>query len=119
MNSTTQQDQLEIVSALAASLADRMLMERLTQGTLPLANASRHAHAGEIRVCAQAEDGRLVLSVVDDGVGFDVAAAGAEDHHGLRNMIARARGLGGHLDLRSGPGQGTRVELVVPLDASG
>lgn len=41
MNSTTQQDQLEIVSALAASLADRMLMERLTQGTLPLANASR------------------------------------------------------------------------------
>ncbi|MGX9982844.1 hypothetical protein [Methylobacterium fujisawaense] len=41
MNSTTQQDQLEIVSALAASLADRMLMERLTQGTLPLANAGR------------------------------------------------------------------------------
>ncbi|MFF9551068.1 MULTISPECIES: hypothetical protein [Methylobacterium] len=41
MNSTTQQDQLEIVSALAASLADRMLMERLTQGTLPLANARR------------------------------------------------------------------------------
>ncbi|RUP16763.1 MAG: hypothetical protein EKK43_00380 [Methylobacterium sp.] len=41
MNSTTQQDQLEIVSALAASLADRMLMERLAQGTLPLANASR------------------------------------------------------------------------------
>ncbi|XYD11316.1 hypothetical protein R1A27_13405 [Methylobacterium sp. NMS12] len=41
MKSTTQQDQLEIVSALAASLADRMLMERLTQGRLPLANASR------------------------------------------------------------------------------
>jgi len=41
MKSTTQQDQLEIVSALAASLADRMLMERLTQGKLPLANASR------------------------------------------------------------------------------
>ena len=41
MKSTTQQDQLEIVSDLAASLADRMLMERLTQGKLPLANASR------------------------------------------------------------------------------
>jgi hypothetical protein len=36
-----QQDQLEIVSALAASLADRMLMERLTRGTLPLAHAGR------------------------------------------------------------------------------
>ncbi|MDP4006683.1 hypothetical protein [Methylobacterium sp. NEAU K] len=41
MDSTTQQNQLEIVSALAASLADRMLMERLTSGTLPLANANR------------------------------------------------------------------------------
>ena len=41
MDSATQQNQLEIVSALAASLADRMLMERLTSGTLPLANASR------------------------------------------------------------------------------
>ncbi|MEE7466213.1 hypothetical protein MOF8_04335 [Methylobacterium oryzae] len=41
MKSDTQQDQLEIVSALAASLADRMLMERLTQGKLPLANATR------------------------------------------------------------------------------
>ncbi|SDA33247.1 hypothetical protein SAMN02799622_05495 [Methylobacterium sp. UNC378MF] len=41
MKTTTQQDQLEIVSALAASLADRMLMERLKQGTLPLANAGR------------------------------------------------------------------------------
>jgi hypothetical protein len=41
MNNTTPQDQLEIVSNLAASLADRMLMERLTEGKLPLANASR------------------------------------------------------------------------------
>jgi hypothetical protein len=41
MDSTTQQDQLDIVSALAASLADRMLMERLTSGTLPLSNANR------------------------------------------------------------------------------
>jgi hypothetical protein len=41
MDSTYRQDQLETVSALAASLADRMLMERLTSGTLPLANASR------------------------------------------------------------------------------
>ena len=41
MDSRMQQDQLEIVSALAASLADRMLMERLTRGTLPLAHAGR------------------------------------------------------------------------------
>ena len=41
MDSTTQQNQLEIVGALAASLADRMLMERLTRGALPLENANR------------------------------------------------------------------------------
>ena len=83
-----------------------------------LANASRHAGVGEVKVCAGVDQARLVLSVVDNGVGFDVAAASAEGHHGLRNMVARARGLGGHLDLRSSPGRGTSVELVVPLNPS-
>lgn len=41
MHGTTQQDRLQIVSALAASLADRVLMERLTSGILPLSNAHR------------------------------------------------------------------------------
>lgn len=41
MHSPTQQDPLEIVSTLATPLADRMLRERLTRGTLPLADADR------------------------------------------------------------------------------
>jgi GAF domain-containing protein len=80
-----------------------------------LSNASRHARAGEVMVRARADDGRFSLTVADDGIGFEPAAATADGHHGLRNMVDRARRLDGHLDIRSQPGEGTRVELVVPL----
>lgn len=79
-----------------------------------LANASRHARAAEVIVRARVDDGRLVLTVADDGAGFDLGSVGLEGQHGLRNMVDRARDLGGHLDIRTRPGEGTRVELVVP-----
>lgn len=65
MDSTTQQDQLEIVSALAASLADRMLMERLTCGTLPLANASRLWTASLLLEAHEHPIPRIVADVLD------------------------------------------------------
>ncbi|WP_457105946.1 hypothetical protein [Methylobacterium sp. P5_C11] len=65
MDRTTQQDQLEIVSALAASLADRMLMERLTQGTLPLANASRLWTASRLLEAHERPVPRIVADVLE------------------------------------------------------
>ena len=66
MNSTMQQDQLETVSALAATLADRMLMERLTRGTLPLANASRLWTASLLLEEHQRPIPRIVVDVLDE-----------------------------------------------------
>ena len=83
-----------------------------------LSNASRHAGATEIVVTARLDRGRLVLTVADDGVGFDPSAAREAGHHGLRNMATRARQLDGRLDVRSRPGGGTRVELSVPLEGA-
>jgi GAF domain-containing protein len=80
-----------------------------------LANAVRHAHASTITISGRIESGRLVLRVVDDGVGFNLSASSATGHHGLRNMTNRARMLDGHLDIESAPGQGTTISLVLPL----
>jgi signal transduction histidine kinase len=81
-----------------------------------LQNALRHAAAGHIRVELGAESGRLVLTVADDGTGFDTAAIAAVRGRrlGLTSMEERATGLGGRLAIASRPGAGTTVRLEVP-----
>jgi signal transduction histidine kinase len=79
-------------------------------------NALRHAHAKHIRVGLDARDGRLVLTVDDDGVGFDPAAAALRSRRlGLTSMEERARALGATLTIASSAGSGTRVRLEVPV----
>ena len=79
-----------------------------------MANAARHAQARNVRVSAAHHDGKLVLQVKDDGVGF--AVTGDESGYGLRNMRDRARLLGGRLRITSQPGDGTCVELSAPWE---
>jgi signal transduction histidine kinase len=73
-------------------------------------NAARH---GQARVV----DVRLrhgVLEVVDDGCGFEPAAPVRPGSFGLTSMRDRAAGMGGVLDVRSAPGEGTRVVVTWP-----
>ena len=58
-----------------------------------------------------------MVAVSDDGPGFDPASAlGPVDGHiGLALLTDAAEGVGGRLDLRSRPGSGTTVRLVVPI----
>jgi signal transduction histidine kinase len=80
-----------------------------------LNNALRHADAERIELRLQARDGRLTLTVADDGVGFDPAAPGVRSRRlGLTSMEERARALGGSLAVVSRPGDGTTVTLEVP-----
>jgi signal transduction histidine kinase len=79
-----------------------------------LNNAIRHAEAERIELRLQARDGRLTLTVADDGVGFDPEAPGLRSRRlGLTSMEERARGLGGTLAVVSRPGDGTTVTLEV------
>ncbi len=55
----------------------------------------------------------VVVEIADDGVGFDPGLAG-DGHLGLITMRERAEDLGGHLEVRSQQGAGTRVILRVP-----
>lgn len=78
-----------------------------------LANIARHADARSVDIALAVGSGRLLLSVHDDGVGFEPGATG--DGNGLPSLRGRARRLGGAMRLRSRPGGGTSLDLEVPL----
>ncbi|MBV9194295.1 MAG: GAF domain-containing sensor histidine kinase [Solirubrobacterales bacterium] len=79
-----------------------------------LHNALRHASAQHVTVRIGEHDGRLIVEVADDGIGFRPDRAELRSRHlGLTSMEERARELGGALEIRSAPGQGTTVRLEV------
>jgi signal transduction histidine kinase len=78
-----------------------------------LQNIAKSAQATSADVRLWTEDGRLNLSVVDDGIGFDVER-GARGS-GLQNMVDRMEALSGSLKIVSSPGKGTSVTGSVPV----
>jgi signal transduction histidine kinase len=77
-----------------------------------LHNSLKHSGAGRVSVRLRCEQGRLLLDVEDDGVGFDPAAPSTRGRRlGLTSMEERAQRLGGTLEIRSAPGAGTTVHL--------
>jgi len=83
-----------------------------------LHNAVRLAHAEHVVVRLTGDDGRTVIEVSDDGIGFDPHAADVRSRHlGLTSMEERTRELQGHLKIRSAPGQGTTVRVELAHDA--
>ena len=78
-----------------------------------LHNTVKHAAAGQVVITVAADGERVLVSVTDDGAGFDPGLA-RPGHLGLRTMAERARAAGGDLELVTGPGAGTRVQLTVP-----
>ena len=76
-----------------------------------LGNARRHSGAGHVEVSISQQGGRRVVSVSDDGIGFDEADAASGQ--GVANMRLRAQAIDGHLSLKSAPGRGTAIEVVL------
>jgi len=67
-----------------------------------------------VRVRVAEEGDRLLVEVTDDGAGFEPGDTELRSKHlGLTSMEERARSIGGRLELRSAPGQGTTVRLEV------
>jgi signal transduction histidine kinase len=80
-----------------------------------LRNVAKHAHADNVDVSVTIGRDRAHATVSDDGRGFDLAAAPAENHMGLRVLHDIARDAGGDVRVESAPGEGTRLTLEVPL----
>ncbi|MDG6102834.1 sensor histidine kinase [Dactylosporangium aurantiacum] len=91
-----------------------------------LGNAARHAGASQVTVRLAGDDTRVVLEVVDDGVGFQpggpdggpAGGPGRVGRLGLRSMRERAELVGGTLDVMSAPGAGTVVRAILPSSAA-
>ena len=85
-----------------------------------LRNVVTHSAAEHVRVDLRVVDRSVRLSVDDDGRGFSATTLGerADDGHvGLRALAGLVADLGGSLTVRSAPGEGTRVEVSIPIDA--
>ncbi|MBM0103373.1 GAF domain-containing sensor histidine kinase [Steroidobacter sp. S1-65] len=86
-----------------------------------LSNAIRHSGADRLDVSAAVNDDVLMLSIQDNGRGFDVAARAEvprdtpEQGIGLQTMSERAAALGGVCEVQSQPGRGTNVCIRIPL----
>ncbi|WP_240135773.1 GAF domain-containing sensor histidine kinase [Streptomyces sp. MUM 178J] len=99
------------IRALPASQEEALL--RVAQEALH--NALRHAEADEVRVALVRRGGGTLLSVTDNGRGFDPKAVRRAGRHlGLVSMRDRAGGVGGRLTVQSTPGMGTTIEMEVP-----
>ena len=83
-----------------------------------LNNITRHAGARHVNIKVADSGEELVLSVYDDGRGFDTSDRDARKGSGIAGMRERAYLVNGSLHIRSEPHQGTRVTLRVPLNVS-
>ena len=104
-----------IVAAVDADEADpdgphAEVLLRIAQEAL--ANVARHARADSVALTLSGGEGQQVLRIVDDGIGADLGSVGRG--HGLDNMRARARAVGGDLTVDSRPGHGLAITARVP-----
>jgi PAS domain S-box-containing protein len=86
-----------------------------------LANVRKHAGApDQVGVRLRIETGQLNLAIADNGDGFDPKETGVgREHYGLQVMRRRAERIGGQFTVHTASGQGTRVEVCVPLGSEG
>lgn len=82
-------------------------------------NIVKHAQARTAQAWVRVGDGRIEIRIQDDGVGFDVASMGEEGYahegFGLFDLREKMHHLGGTLDIRSNPGEGTEIVMRVPM----
>ncbi len=100
-------------------LPTRTVLFRIAQEAIT--NVAKHAHAGELVIRLEQTGGGVLLSVRDDGAGFDTAFGDHTvlGHIGLAAMRERAEAAGGWCRVESVPGHGTKLEAWVPADVEG
>jgi PAS domain S-box-containing protein len=93
-----------------------LCMLRVAQESLH--NIAKHSHATAARLDMAAIGNEIVLTICDDGVGFDVTEIRSTRGLGLVSMRERMHLIGGHFEIAAGPGKGTRIQVRAPLLAT-
>jgi len=77
-----------------------------------LHNIATHSRATHVRLHTHHNRSRMIIEIIDDGIGFDSSAESSG--HGLSNLRERAATLRAELNIQSESGKGTRVTLTLP-----
>jgi len=85
----------------------RILQESLT-------NVARHSQAQKVNVGLEKNNGHIILKITDNGKGFDTSRT-TRKTLGLLGMKERTEMMGGEYQISSKPGEGTVVEIKVPV----
>lgn len=80
-----------------------------------LNNIRKHAAPASASISLRAEEHRVLLTVDDNGRGFDPAAIGSSQGMGLRTLAESVRSAGGDMEIVSSPGRGTHITIWLPL----
>ena len=107
---TIEPERMDIEDPYATAVF-RIMQEALT-------NVAKHAQATRVDVMLRRTDHHVTLVVTDDGRGFDLSAPRQATSFGLVGLRERAHLVGAELRLHSAPGQGTRIEVDMPLAPS-
>ena len=84
-----------------------------------LFNIAKHANTKEATLILQQEDDTIYLAIEDKGAGIkSLESARRSGHHGMTIMRERSEAFGGEFNVTSMPGQGTRIEVRVPVDVA-
>jgi len=108
---TTASDPTEI------SLPVKITLYRFIQESL--ANGFRHGGGADQRVDVSNANGQLTVTVSDSGTGFDPRKVDTDGHVGLEGMRERVEILGGSFQLQTAPGQGTVIQVSLPMPLPG
>jgi len=100
---------------LNISLEQSVALFRILQEALN--NIIKHAKAKVVKVQLNNRDNKLILEIIDNGVGFDENHKGRQDSYGLIGMKERVLLLDGELDITSKVGKGTSVRVEIPYSS--
>ncbi|HLF18696.1 MAG TPA: PAS domain-containing protein [Candidatus Omnitrophota bacterium] len=84
-----------------------------------LTNVIKHAQATKVNISTKSDNGRLIISIEDNGCGFNTTRnhkANKSQGLGLSTMAERAKLLGGEIHIHSGKGKGTGITIIIPAE---
>jgi signal transduction histidine kinase len=115
------QKRTEIKTHFNTRLSELQLSDKTAIGLFrifqeSLTNVARHAKATTVNAALEIENDQLLLTIQDDGRGFDPEANDARRTLGLLGMKERALMMRGQYDIKSTPGKGTVIKVVVPVN---
>ena len=83
-----------------------------------LSNVEKHARAEKVNVLVDWGQDNLTVTVSDDGIGFDPQDVDHTKHFGLEIMQERIDKVNGQIGIRSSPGSGTEIKILIPIGSS-